>query len=61
MFLKPDSVGIIPTAGYRMGEHQCVEALQCLAYIGRTFNNVTLAGNGREVHLPGVPNVKFEG
>ena len=28
-------------------------------YIGRTRNNFTHAGNGREVHLTEVPNVKF--
>ena len=44
-----------------MGDRQPVEALQWLAYIDWTRNNVTHAGNGREVHLPGVPNVKFDG
>jgi len=44
-----------------MGVRQFVEALQWLAYIGRTRNIVTHAGNGREVHLPGVPNVKVDG
>lgn len=61
MFLKPGTLGIIPKGGYRMGDPQSVEALQCLAYIGRTRINVTYAGNGREVHLPGIPNVKFDG
>ena len=60
MFLKRDSVGIIPRGGYRMGDRQSVVALQWLAYIGRTRNNVTHAGNGREAHLRGVPNVKVE-
>jgi hypothetical protein len=44
-----------------MGDLQSVEALQWLAYIGRTWNNITHADNGREVHLPGVPNVKVDG
>jgi hypothetical protein len=61
MFLKPHTVGIIRRAGYRMGDRQSVEALQWLSYIGRTRNNVTHAGNGKEVHLPGVPNVKVDG
>ena len=61
MFLKPDSVGIRPRGGYRMGDRQSVEALQWLAYIGRTRNNVSHAGNGREVHLPRISNVKFDG
>jgi len=61
MFLKPDSVSIIPRGGYRMGDRQFVEALQWLAYICRTRNNITHAGNGREVRLAGVPNVKVDG
>jgi G:T-mismatch repair DNA endonuclease (very short patch repair protein) len=61
MFLKPDSVDIIPRGGYRMRDRQSVEVLQRLAYIGRTRNDATHAGNGREVHLPGVPNVKDDG
>jgi G:T-mismatch repair DNA endonuclease (very short patch repair protein) len=44
-----------------MGDHQSVEALHWLAYIGRMRNNITHAGNGREVHLSGVPNVKVDG
>ena len=44
-----------------MGDRQSVEALQWLAYIGRTRNNVTHAGNGQEIHLSGVQNVKVEG
>ena len=60
MFPKPESVGIIPRAGYRMGDRQSVEALQWLTYIGWTRNNVTHAGNRREVHLPVVPNVKVD-
>jgi G:T-mismatch repair DNA endonuclease (very short patch repair protein) len=44
-----------------MGDHQSVEDLQWLAYIGRTRNNVTHAGNGREVRLDTVPNLKVDG
>jgi hypothetical protein len=61
MFLKPDTVGIIPRGGYRMGNSQSLEPIQWLAYIGRTWDDVIHAGNGREVHLPGVPNVKVDG
>jgi hypothetical protein len=60
MFLKSDTVGIILRAGYRMGDRQSIEALQWLAYIGR-HKNVIHAGNEREVHLAGVPNVKVDG
>ena len=61
IFLKPDTVGIIPRGGYRLGERQSIEALQWLAYIGRRRNNVTHAGNGREVRLAGLPNLKVDG
>jgi len=61
MFLKMHSVGIIPGAGYCMGDRQSVEAVQWLVYIGRTRNNVVHAGNGREVHLALVPNVEVDG
>jgi len=60
MFLKPDAVGIIPGAGYRMGDRQSIEGFQWLACMGRT-RKIILAGNGREVHLVGVPNVKVDG
>jgi hypothetical protein len=49
MSLNPDIVRIIPIAGNLMGDSQSVEALQWLAYIGRTRGNVTNAGNGREI------------
>ena len=61
MFLKPDTVVIIPRGGYRMGYRQSVEALQWLAYIGQSRSNIVHAGNGREVHLDRVPNVKVDG
>jgi len=60
MFLKPDSVGINPKGGYRMGDGKSVEALQWLAYIGRT-RYISHAGNGTEVRLDGVPNLKVDG
>jgi hypothetical protein len=59
--LKPDTVSIIPRGGYRMGDRQSVEAIQWLAYIGQTRDDVIHAGNGRDVHLPGLPNVKVDG
>jgi hypothetical protein len=59
MFLKPDAVGIILRAGYRMGDRQSIEGLEWLAYMGRT-RKIIHAGNGREGHLAGVPNVKVD-
>ena len=44
-----------------MGERQSVEALQWLAYIGQRRDDMIHARNGREVNLPGVPNVKVDG
>jgi hypothetical protein len=38
MFLKPDTAAIFPTASYRMGDRQFVDALQWLACIERTRN-----------------------
>ena len=61
MFLKPDTVSIIPRGGYRLGDRQSIEAFQWLAYIGQTRDDVIHAGIGREMHLPRVPNVKFDG
>ena len=44
MFLKPDTVGIIPREGYRFGDRQSIEAFQRLAYIGQTRDDVIHAG-----------------
>ena len=43
-----------------MGDRQSIEGLQWLAYMGPT-RKIIHAGNGREVHLVGVPNVKVDG
>jgi len=45
MFLKPDTVGIIPIGEYGTGDRQSFEALQWLAYIGRTRDIVIHTGN----------------
>ena len=50
-----------PEKIYRMGDRQSVEALERLAYIGRTRNNVNHVGNGRDVRLARVSNVKVDG
>ena len=50
-----------PERGLPYGDRQSVEVLQWPAYIGGTRNNITNAGNGREVRLAGVPNVKVDG
>ena len=60
LFLNPDTLAIIPRWDYRMGDRQSVESLYWLAYVGRTRNNVTWAGNGREVYLARIPNMKID-
>ena len=42
-----------------MKDRQSTEGLQWLAYIRRT-RKIIYAGNGREVHLAGIPNVKVD-
>ena len=44
-----------------MGDRQTVETFQWLAYIGHTRGDKIHAGNGREVNLPEVINVKVDG
>jgi len=61
MFLQPDSEGTIPRVGYRMGDQHYVQALQWLTYIGRRDHNVSHVGNGRDVRLAKIPNVKIDG
>jgi hypothetical protein len=58
-FLKPNTVGLIPRAGYRMGDRQSVEALKWLAHISP--NKIIHVGNGREVHLQGLRGIKDDG
>ena len=61
IFLKPNTAGIIPRGGYRTGDLQSIEPLQWFAYIGQTRSNVTHDGNGREVHLSALHNLKVDG
>ena len=57
IFLKPVTVGNIPRGGT---EWETASVLK-LEYIGRKRNNITDAGNGREVLMPVVLNVKIDG
>jgi hypothetical protein len=59
MFLKPDT-RYYPESGVSHEDKQSIKGLKWLAYIGRN-KNIIHAGNGREVHLAGVPNVKVGG
>jgi len=45
MFLKPDTVGIVPRGGYHMGDRQSVGAFQWIAYISQTRDDVIHTGN----------------
>ena len=51
---------IIPRRGYRMGDRQSFEALQWLAYIGRT-NDTLIHGDNREVRPPRATDVNVDG
>jgi len=44
-----------------MGDRQSVEAIFWLAFVGLRSNDVTHAGNGREVLLAGVHNWEVDG
>jgi hypothetical protein len=43
-----------------MGDRQSIDGLQWLAYMERN-RKIIHAGNGREMHLTGVPNIKVDG
>jgi len=49
-----------PESQLPYGDHQSTEDLQWLAYKGRT-RKIIHPGNGREVHLAGIHNIKFDG
>lgn len=60
VFLKSDSVGIIPRGGTELG----IASLLRLFMAGLLWsdrNKVAHAGNGREVRLARVPNVNVDG
>lgn len=62
-FLKPNTIGLIPTGGYRMADNQSAKALQWMSWEEEQRNvRITHAGNGREVKIPGVGKVDgFDG
>lgn len=52
-FLIEKRIGIIPSGGYRWGEHQSVKAIAWLTWMERVLNcDISHAGNGREIRLP---------
>jgi hypothetical protein len=59
--LKSDTVGIIPTGDYRLGNRQLLKPCQLGAYIGSTRKNVTHVCKGRDIYLARVRSLKVEG
>jgi hypothetical protein len=61
-FLKPDTIGLIPTGGYTNSSPQSKKALMWLAYReqidGRTIQH---GRNGRECRLSELPHLKVDG
>ena len=62
LFLKPNTVGLIPSNGYRPGDLQSLEAIRWLMYLNETDpyvqgSVIRHARNGGEVRLPGIGKV----
>lgn len=57
-FLEEDTIGIIPTNGYRLAENQSKMALRWLCSV-EMENKIEIqhAGRGREINIPGVGRV----
>ena len=62
LFLKPDTVGLIPSNGYRPNDVQSLEAIRWLMYLNETEPRaqgsvIRHARNGGEARLPGIGKV----
>jgi hypothetical protein len=61
LFMKPDTIGLIPTGGYT-GNVNYSKAMMWLVYREQTDGCHTLHGrNGREYRLPELPNLSVDG
>ena len=59
-FLKPYTVGILPSRGYRFNDNQSAVALKWLVWMESELNrNIYHAGRCREIKLP--INIKVDG
>lgn len=60
MYLKPDTIAIIPWNGYRRIDNQSIKALQWLHWMSyKSKSQIQMADNGREFRLP--INIKVDG
>jgi G:T-mismatch repair DNA endonuclease (very short patch repair protein) len=61
-FLKPGTIGLIPTAGYTGKINYSKKALMWLVYRKETDGcRILHGGNGREYRLPDIPNLSVDG
>ena len=61
-FLKPETIGLIPTGGYSLNQKYSRKALMWLVYMERTDGCAIMHGrNGREYRLPELPNYSVDG
>jgi G:T-mismatch repair DNA endonuclease (very short patch repair protein) len=61
-FLKPDTIGLIPSGGYSGNVNYCNKAMMWLVYRERTDGCTILhARNGREFRPPEHPNLSVDG
>jgi G:T-mismatch repair DNA endonuclease (very short patch repair protein) len=60
-FLKPNTIGLIPSGGYTDNTPQSKKLLMCLAYRQQTDAcSIRHGGNGRESRLPELPHLKLD-
>ena len=63
LFLKPDTVGLIPTGGYSFNVNYSKKALMWLVYRDMMFGGglkILHGRNGREYRLPELPNFSVD-
>ena len=61
-FLKPNTIGLIPTGGYSCNVKQSKKALMWLVHRERTDGcRISHGRNGREFRLPELPNLSVDG
>jgi hypothetical protein len=62
LFLKPDTIGLIPTGGYTGNKNYSRKAMMWLVYMEQTDEcQVRHGRNGRECSLPELPNFSVDG
>ena len=61
-FLKPDTIGLIPTGGYTCNNRYSKKALMWLLHMEETDGvQIMHCRNGREYRLPELPNFSVDG